>query len=204
MEEAPSDTDVSIRFLDGVKYQQNRFLGYFSGNIEAYYYPSGFHEDVFTRKRVRSFGLSYRTGTAKNYRIHLVYNVTVSPPTHIYQQGETDPFRWLFTSLPVEIPGFNRSAHLIIDVATAYASTVSDLEDVLYGTEETDPRLPTPEEVLAIFEENSILKVTDHGDGSFTVTGPDSAITMIDSTTFEITWPSVVLIDSDTYQISSL
>jgi hypothetical protein len=65
-------------------------------------------------------------------------------------------------------------------------------------------RLPDPQEIFDIFEANSILRVVDNGDGTFTVTGPDDAITMLDDTTFEIDWPSVVVIDSNTYEISSL
>jgi hypothetical protein len=78
------------------------------------------------------------------------------------------------------------------------------LEDVLYGTDDESPRLPSPEEVFEIFEENAILRIIDNGDGTWTAIGPDSAIEMLDSETFEITWPSAVYIDADTYTISSL
>ena len=204
MEEAPTDFDEKPLYIDGRKLTQRRMLGYFAGNLAAYHYPDSLYTNVLIQKRAKRFGLSYRTGTAKNYKIHLVYNVTIAPSTYIYQQSEVEEFRWLFTSLPVEIPGVARSAHLIVDTSIAYSSAVGDLEDVLYGTDETAPQLPSVIEVLSIFEDNSILKVTDHGDGTFTIDGPDSAITMLDATTFEVTWPSVVILNTDTYQISSL
>jgi hypothetical protein len=97
-----------------------------------------------------------------------------------------------------------RSAQLVIDRDLAYSSTIEALEEVLYGSEAEAPRLPTPQEVMAIFEENSILQVVDHGDGSFTVTGPDEAIQMLDATSFEITWASAVYVDAETYTIHSL
>jgi hypothetical protein len=137
-----------------------------------------------------------------------VYNVVVSPSVYIYQQTDSESYSWDFTSLPVEIPlswyGAVRTAHLIIDADVAYIETLAALEDVLYGTDEEDPRLPFPEEVFQIFEDHSILIVTDNGDGTFTVTGPDSAIIMLDPDTFQITWPSAVYIDADTYTIHSL
>lgn len=202
--EIVSGSDDNVNYIDGIKYHQRRFLGHFSGNLEAYHYPDSLHQEAFTQRRTQSFGLSYRTGTANAYKIHIVYNVTLLAGSFSNQQIETDVFRWPFTSLPLEIPGVARSSHLVIDTSIAYQSAVDDLEDMLYGTVYTDPQLPTPEEILSIFENNAIVKVTDHGDGSFTITAPDHVLTMVDATTFEITWPSVVVFDSDNYQISSL
>lgn len=204
IDENSSDTNEVVKYIDGIRINQRRMLGYFAGNIIAYYYPDSLYEDEFTQRRVKSFGLSYRTRTSESYKIHLVYNVLISPAEYVHQQTEVEPFRWLFSTLPVEIPGATQSAHLVIDASIAYSNTMNDLEDMLYGTDETEPHLPSPIEVLSIFENNAILKVTDHGDGTFTIDGPDSAIIMLDATTFEVTWPSVVILNSNTYQISSL
>jgi hypothetical protein len=65
-------------------------------------------------------------------------------------------------------------------------------------------RLPTPEELLGIFERTALLQVVDNGDGTFTVTGPDEAIQMLDPTTFQIAWPSAVYLDAESYSLSSL
>lgn len=64
--------------------------------------------------------------------------------------------------------------------------------------------MPGMLEVVAMFENASLLKITDHGDGSWTAEGPDEAIQMLSPTEFEITWPSAVYLSSDTYRISSL
>jgi hypothetical protein len=58
--------------------------------------------------------------------------------------------------------------------------------------------------VLEMFESGAILRIVDHGDGTWTATGPDEAIKMLSSTMFEITWPSAIYIDTETYKISSL
>lgn len=121
-----------------------------------------------------------------------------------YQYNDPGLYSWLLSTIPVPLPEGGATSHLIVDPGLAYPSAVSSLEDILYGTDTTEARLPTPSEVLDVFEINSILRVVDNGDGSFTVTGPDDAITMVDSTTFQITWPSAVFIDSITYTIHSL
>lgn len=201
--ESDGGSTERVRHIDGQKFFRQR-TEEFSGIIEAFTYPDSFHDHILTQRRHKSFGLSYRVKSGNGYKIHLVYNVTVIPPSFLYQMNQPDLFRWDFTTKPVHIPGAKPSAHLVIPTTDAYSWTVSALEEVLYGSESEDPRLPSPEEVLAIFEENSIVQVIDHGDGTFTVTGPDSVIQMLDLTTFQIDWPSVVYIDSETYQISSL
>lgn len=198
------DSEEQIRYLDGVKLQGLQTPSEFSGNIQAYTYPDAF-EDLLARHQFRpSFGMSYRTQTADAYKIHLVYNVLVTPTVITHVQGEADAFSWSFTTLPMPVPGAKPSAHIIIEVAKAYAWTVEALENVLYGSESTIPSLPTPTEVFDLFEEHSILRVIDHGDGTFTVTGPDEAIVMLEPTIFQITWPSALYISSDTYEIHSL
>jgi hypothetical protein len=204
VDETPTGSEHKPIYVDGRLVSQRRTREHFSGSIGAFTYPRSFQENVLTQRRPKSFGMSYRVGAGKNTKIHLVYNVLVAPSSFNYETDETQPFRWDFTTLAIPISGTLIGAHLIIDAGIAYPETISDLEDVLYGTDETLPRLPLPGEVLQIFEDNSILVVVDNGDGTFTVTGPDSAITMLDSTTFQIDWPSVVLIDADTYEISSL
>lgn len=201
--ESPSSNEQT-RYIDGVKTHYHHRSEDFSGTIETFSYPKSFYENVLTQNRCESFGLSYRVDSDGGYKIHLVYNVVVSPTSFDYRQSDTDSFSWVFTTRPLPIPGVRLSAHLIIDTSKAYSWTVAVLEDILYGSETEAARLPLPEEVLDIFEANSILQVIDHGDGTFTVNGPNSAIQMLDTTTFQITWPSAVYIDAVSYTISSL
>ena len=202
--EESSDSEVSFRHVDGVKVYQRRSSGHFSGTIEAVTYPESMNNDIFGHSLRTSFGLSYRVMRAASYEIHLVYNVLLSPSQYVHQQTEFEPFSWGFTTTPIAIPDAKPSAHLIIDSSVAYSWTIAALEEVLYGTESVDSHLPTPSEVFDIFEENAILRIIDNGDGTWTAIGPDSAIVMLDSTTFEITWPSANYIDADSYTIHSL
>lgn len=204
VQDSPSESDVKPRYLDGVKVGQRGKSGEFAGTIEAFTYPSSFYEGVLAPRRQKTFGLSYRVMTKTSYKIHLVYNVLVAPDSQTYGQTEASIFSWDFTTRARPIQGANASAHLIIDASKAYSWTLAAFEDALYGSEFQSPHLPTPEEVIDIFEVNAILKVVDNGDGSFTLTGPDEALQMLDATTFQVSWESAVVIDSTSYTLSSL
>ena len=219
MVEATSESEEVSCYLDGIKYYSKRSLGSFSATLEAFTYPDEFsvHDGILnsiTRQRRKSFGLCYRTkiGNAVDsnagYKIHLVYNALASPTERSYKSlGESEEailFSWGISTKPILIPGASVSSHLVVDTTKAHASTVAALEDILYGTEEILPTLPSPNAILDLFEANSILTVTDNGDGTFTVTGPDEAIQMLDPTTFQISWESAVVIDETSYRISSL
>lgn len=198
--EAEQESGTRPLYLDGFRVVSRQKAGGFSGTIGAFTYPDSFYEDVLSQKRSRPFGMCYRAAN----KIHILYNVLVSPAPMAREQNNTETFNWPFTTKPIEMSDGLRSAQLVIDRDLAYSWTIEALEEVLYGSEAEAPRLPTPQEVMAIFEENSILQVVDHGDGSFTVTGPDEAIQMLDATSFEITWPSAVYVDAETYTIHSL
>lgn len=199
-----SATEEKSRYLDGVKTRIRRTRGEFSGSIEAYTYPDELYDKVLVQQRAQTFGLSYRVAAGESHRLHLVYNVVIVPTGRDHQQRDPGMLKWNFSTLPIDIPFAGRSAHLIVDGNYAYPWVISDLEDILYGSEATEPRLPTPQEVWDIVEAGSILLVVDYGDGTFAIIGPDDAITMTSATTFEVDWPSVVNIDADTYRISSL
>lgn len=219
VKETPSGSDVIENYIDGQKFFSRRSPEEYSATIEAFTYPLEFEEydgigQYATGQRRKSFGFSYRTligndadGIDSGYLLHLVYDATTLPVTrkNLTVASSADPnlFSWVVTTTPREFAG-NTGSHLVIDSTIAYPWVMDAIEDMLYGSSVSDPKLPSPQEVLGLFEESSILKITDHGDGTWTAEGPDSAITMLDSTVFEITWPSALYIDGVTYKISSL
>lgn len=208
--ESPSGSDIRVRYVDGVKYQEHVSSGNYEATIEAYTYPDEFEPFASAtpglrfRQRQKPFGLSYRTETEKGHKIHIVYNALAGPSDKAYVQKDPSNFSWEVSTTPLSVPGAAPTAHLVIDTSTAYPSTVSALEAQLYGGEVMSALLPSPAQVLDIFEENSLLRIVDNGDGTWTATGPDEAIQMLNPTTFEITWPSAIYISEDRYQISSL
>ena len=188
-------------YLDGMKVSQGRKEAPYSAKVATYTNPASWYE-VLTYNRYNGFSMSYRTQN----QIHLVYNCTAAPSDTTYSYQDPGLYQWLITTTPVELPEGGFASHLVIDGTVSYPENITDLEDILYGTDTTDPRMPTPLEVLEVFEENSILRVINNGDGSFTIIGPDSALTFPDANTFQVTWPSIVFknIFEEEYTISSL
>lgn len=64
-------------------------------------------------------------------------------------------------------------------------------------------RLPSMAELLEMIANWTLIEVTDNGDGTWTATGPDDLIKMLDATTFQISSPAATFIDEDTYQITT-
>lgn len=194
------------RYVDGLQFYIPEEQD-FRCTIDAFMYPpqlDSYILDVTVRDQSKLFGFSYRTKTDTGYKIHLIYNAQVSPSLFGYEQEEPSIFSWEVTTTPIEVPDAKQTSHLIIDTSVAYPNVVSELETMLYGSEESFSFLPTAAQVYNLFEENAILRVTRNGDGTFTVTGPDSAIQHLSGGIFEITWDSAKRIDENTYEISSL
>lgn len=217
--EAPSSSDTSTAYYEGQKFTQDRRDDSFKATIDALTYPKEFEPYDGLRDRadgqIRSyFGLAYRSfrGTALNseygYKIHLVWNALASPAVRNNKTigSSLDPatFSWDISTVPNLLSDGTVSAHFIVDSTICYPWAISALEDILYGNDLTNARFPTMQEVLNIFENASIFRVTDNGDGTATIDGPAEAVTMLDSITWQLTWPSVVQIDTSSYRLSSL
>jgi len=203
------DASQDAVYLDGNKFRNRVLPGNFSGTISAFTYPDEFEPyngqsgNVMGQSRI-PFGFSYRT----NNELHIVYNALITPSNDQYVSvglsATPVTFQWGFTTVPVDIPVSRPSAHLVILLDQANVNALNDLEALLYGDDADDPSLPDPASVLDIFEAYTVVRITDNGDGTWTATGPDSAVSMIDATTFQINWESAVFIDANTYTIRSL
>lgn len=170
--EDSSGGEAKAYYLDGVKYANISSTEEYEGVLTAYTYPDQFgvcdgsatiQNGLFATRQPRlSFGLSYRTiigndlaGVDHGYRVNLVYNVLASPTQRTHRtfsdNGETTLFSWNLSSKPPSITGYKRTAHFVIDSRTTNPEVLSELEDLLYGTESEDPALPTVAELIAIF-----------------------------------------------------
>lgn len=208
VQESPSSNDPSALYIDGTNLHGKSSPSDFNLSVEAFTYP----EELDNRQ---AFGLCYRTkigndtdGIDHGYILHLVYNAKAKPTTKEYSTAgdslDASTFTWDVSTTPINIPGMRPSAHLMIDTRVAYSWAVAEIEDILYGSADEVPRLPSLDDLAVVIENASILLIVDHGDGTWTASGPDSIIKMLDSTTFAITWPSANYIDADTYTIHSL
>ncbi len=203
--EAPVDSVSSPRYQDGLRRSNRQTNGHFAGTINAYSAPEAFLDDVLAQVRPKSFGMSFRTTKPTGYKLHLLYNVLVSPSQYAHKQSDVESYSWNFTTLPVLVPGAQPTAHVVVEGGVAYPWIVEAIEDILYGTESEDARLPTPGELVTMFESFGILRVTDNGDGTWTAETEESGIISFpDADSFEINWPSAVYVTSDTYTLSTL
>ena len=195
VEESSDEGNTVTLYFDGVKRNDFVIPGDFRGTIKALTYPDEFSQfdgyletvDVagtFVEGQYRpTFGLSYRSligddGTAleAGYKLHLLYNLTAEP-SDIDRDTYSDSsnanlFSWDVLAVPVDGINYRPSAHIIIDTRRSYPEKIAALEAILYGNETTSGRLPTFAELEAL----TTVTVTDNGDGTWTIEGPDEYI----------------------------
>ena len=202
------EQNQDARYFDGQKYHNRSLTLALSGSISAYTYPDEFepYAGIFggiTGQDRRSFGLSYRTTN----EIHLVYNVMISQPKQDFSTiGEhvvPSFLEWNFTTKPVKIPGGKSSSHIVILIDESPSEAIFELEALIYGNDENDPYLPEIEVILEIFESNATIRITNNDDGTWTATGPDSMVILVDSGIFRINADSVVLLGNEMFRVSS-
>jgi hypothetical protein len=168
---SPSGAEATPLYANNHKYLNLISLEELAGSIEAYTYPDEFAEcngykeltpgvRVGQQKR-KAFGFCYRTligndteGTAYGYKITLVYGALAAPSEDanatINDSPEAKTMSWEFSTTPVEVEGFEPTASLEIICTEENKAKVEALEAILYGTGDTEARLPLPDEVKEI------------------------------------------------------
>lgn len=214
VKESTIDTGQSIIFIDGVGNQNNLLLGNFAATVEAITYPREFEAyDGFDGLRMGQrravFDFCYRTMQENgHYKIHLVYNALATPTqanrSTLNNAPDISLFSWGFTTRPENVPDARASSHFVIDTKYVNPGVLAVIEDFLYGTVEGLPSMPSILDLLAIFEEFAVFRVTNHGDGTATVSGPDDAVHEVSPSLWELNWPSVIQLDEHLYKASSL
>lgn len=222
--ESPSGGDPQPFYLDGYKYQNRAAPEEYEATIEAFTYPDAFEVCMgnailspglfITQQRKKSFGLCYKTalgndsdGRDHGYKIHLVYNALASPSQKAYKSVSDSPeainFSWSITTKPIKVAGHKATSHMIVDSTKVSPPLLANLEDILYGSESSSPRLPLPAEVASIFSGWPTLYVTDNGDGTFTVSGPDDVVSTLDPYTFKIVSSTAVDNGDGSFNVTS-
>lgn len=167
----PNDT-----FADNIKYFSLTSAEQYKATVEAYTYPEQFAECdgskaaltgvYFGQQSRKAFGFSYRTkignaavGDNAGYKIHLVYGLKAAPSDKNYETVNDNPeaitFSWEFDSTPVPVTGegnegYSAVSHVTIDSTKVTKAKLDALEAILYGSENSNGRLPLPAEVLSI------------------------------------------------------
>lgn len=170
--ESPSGAEATPIYADNIKYLNLISTEELGGTIEAYTYPEEFAQcdgtsiqnaGVYVAQQTRKlFGLSYRTKLGNDlvaddygYKLHLLYGAKAAPSERAYATVNDTPealsFSWAFTTTGVPVTGLKNTALLTIDSTKVTEANLQALEDALYGTEGTSPRLPLPDEVIEMF-----------------------------------------------------
>ena len=171
--ETPSGAEANPLYADNVKYLNLMSAEDFGATIEAFTYPDEFEACqgcaepasgvIIGQQTRREFGFSYRTligndvdGQDHGYKLHLVYNALAAPSEKGYATVNETPeaitLSWEISTTPVAVTGYKPTAHLEIDSTKASPTIMKQLEDMLYGTESEESKLPTPDEVIALFK----------------------------------------------------
>ena len=88
------------------------------------------------------------------YKLHLIYGAVASPSEKAYATINDSPeaitFSWELKTTPVVVNGFKPTASLTIDSTKVNAQKLTALEDILFGSESGEPRLPLPNEIATL------------------------------------------------------
>lgn len=169
--ESPSGAEPTPQYADNTKYLNLMSAEQFGATIEAFTYPEEFGQCDGTaapkagvhvgQQNRKTFGLCYRTKIGNDlnsdagYKLHLVYGALAAPSEKAYSTVNDSPepvtFSWEVTTTPVAVTGLKPTAIITIDSTDVAPADLAALELLLYGDAATEPELPLPDDVIALF-----------------------------------------------------
>ena len=171
--ESPSGAESNPLYADGIKYADLISAEIFGATLEAYTYPDEFAVCdgsvevapgvTVTQQTRKAFGLVYVSSIGNDvdgpdfgYKINMIYGAKAAPSEKaratVNDSPEAMTLSWELSTTPVSVPGLKPTAMMVINSTKIPADKLKLLEDVLYGTDSTDPRLPLPNEIIEICE----------------------------------------------------
>lgn len=171
--ESPSGAEPTPLYADDIKYLNLMSAEEFGATVEAYTYPDEFAqcngeaslvEGVIIGQQPRkTFGMAYRTVLGNDvsnenygYKLHLIYGAVAAPSEKAYATINDSPeaitFSWELTTTPVSVNGFKPTASLTIDSTKVEPTKLASLEDILFGNDTTEARLPLPDEIATLMK----------------------------------------------------
>lgn len=178
--ESPSGAESNAFYADNMKYLEIRSAEDFGATIECYTYPDEWDlcngEGEMSKgvkmgqQRRATFGLAYRTqkgndteGSDYGYKLHLIYGATTSPSEKSYgtvnESPEPNTFSFEITTTPVPVSGedtdgkpFKPTSILTFDSTKVEPAVMKAIEEVIEGSDDTESRLPLPDEIKEIIK----------------------------------------------------
>ncbi len=172
--ESPSGAEATPLYANNGKYLNLISNEDFAATIEAFMYPDEFEECdgskeiapgvVIGQQKRKVFGLAYRTllgndvdGNDHGYKLHLVYGCLAAPSEHNHSSVNDNPeagtMSWSVSTTPVEVADAKPTATVTIDSTKADKAKLKKLEDMLYGTDQAESKLPLPAEVITLMKD---------------------------------------------------
>jgi hypothetical protein len=169
--ESPSGGAPTPYYLDGLKVLNIASSEEFAATINAVASPVEFapcagrirlSTALFaTDQPKNTFGFSYRTligndllGTKFAYKIHVVYNALAKISDFSHGTVDDSPtlnsYSWAIDTVPEIISGYKPTSHLVIDSRVNSDDIMSQVEAILYGDDDNDPRLPGAQELVTL------------------------------------------------------
>lgn len=169
--ESPSGAEATPIYADNIKYLNIVSGEDFGATIEAYTYPDEFTEcdgsaEIVAGVKIgqqtrKPFALCYRTligndvaGTGHGYKLHFIYNAQAAVSAKNYKTINESPeamsFSWEISTTPEVVEGFKPTATVTVDSTKVDATKLKALEDKIYGTENSEPTMPTISEIVTL------------------------------------------------------
>ena len=171
--ESPSGAESNDQYADNMVYLSLTGAEKFEGTIEAFSSPVEFDEcdgmkelskglTVHQQTR-RPFGFAYKSilgndikGNDYGYKLHIWYGCKAAPSERSHSTVNDSPEpqnpSWSISSTPVAVPGAKPSSVLTFNSTTTPADKLKKIEDILYGTEAAEARLPLPAEIIELLK----------------------------------------------------
>ena len=167
--ESPSGAESNDQYADNMVYLSLTGAEKFEGTIEAFSSPAEFDECdgmkeiskglTVSQQTRKPFGFAYKSilgndikGNDYGYKLHIWYGCKAAPSERSHSTVNDSPEpqnpSWSISSTPVAVPGAKPSSVLTFNSTTTPADKLKKIEDILYGTDEADARLPLPTELL--------------------------------------------------------
>lgn len=171
--ESPSGAESNDQYADNIVYLSLTGAEKFEGTIEAFSSPAEFDECdgmkelskglTVSQQTRKPFGFAYKSilgndikGNDYGYKLHIWYGCKAAPSershTTVNDSPEPQNPSWTISSTPVVVPGAKPSSVLTFNSTTTPAEKLKKIEDILYGTDDADARLPLPAEIIELLK----------------------------------------------------
>lgn len=184
VDESPDGGDANDQFANNVKWLSLRGPENYKGTIKSFMYPEEFepcmgNAEVLTSGNKSTgayfgsqsklpFSMAYKTvvgsddkGIDFSEKLHVFWNATCSPVDKSYvtinESPEAMEMSWEFDTVPVPVgEGFKPSAHFEMTKTTENATVYQSICDALYGTDDEEPSLLMPADIVALLKAANI------------------------------------------------